>query len=233
PGSNPNCSANPNGQSLWDGSRWGAPISTGCAGQPIAGGSTAFPPTTLFDSNDLTRVTPSPALTDQDYVSLKQSARASGLYCYIPTTGSATCLKEGVTSSYQTGAWQDADVPTTSQYITYFDFEGGDPNSNANTVKWKAAVGPCSDTESLHESTVLVVRNGSLSMQSGAVLTGAVLLPEGTFDSEGSFTTHGTIIAKNFWLRGGATFLMSDCWINNMPTIFLDVTPSKWTEVDR
>ncbi|HZK50875.1 MAG TPA: hypothetical protein VFD47_04840, partial [Actinomycetota bacterium] len=86
---------------------------------------------------------------------------------------------------------------------------------------------------SLNESTVLIVRNGSLSMQSGAVITGAVIIPEGRFDSEGTFTTHGTIIAKDFWLRGGATFLLSDCWIQNMPTIFLNITPSKWTEVDR
>ncbi|MGH2811811.1 MAG: hypothetical protein ACRDI1_03745 [Actinomycetota bacterium] len=229
PGLNPNCTANPDGQSLWDGSKWGAPISSGCSGQPIAGGSIAYPPTTLFNSNDLERVTPSPALTDQDYLNLKESAKTSGLYCYIPISGSASCLKEGSPVGYK-AVWQSSDVPT-GQYITYFDFEGGDPYSN--TVKWKADVSPCSDDPDLHKSTTLIVRNGSLSMQSGAVVTGAVILPEGRFDSEGSFTTHGTIIAKDFWLRGSATFMLSECWIRNMPTIFLDITPSKWTEVDR
>jgi hypothetical protein len=163
---------------------------------------------------------------------LKESAKASGLYCFVPTSGSATCSKQGAPVAYKS-VWQDADVPATSSYISYFEFEGGDPYSTSNTVKWKAQVGPCSYDQNLHESTVVIVRNGSLSMQSGAVVTGAVILPEGRFDSEGNFTTHGTIIAQDFWLRGGANFLMSKCWVDNMPTTFLDVTPSKWTEVDR
>jgi hypothetical protein len=230
PAANPDCSANPSGQSLWDGSKWGAPISSGCPGQPIAGGTTPRPPTTLFTTNDLKRVSPKPQLTEQDYQALKDAAKNSGLYCYIPTSGSASCLKQGAPVSYK-ATWQTSDVPTSKTYITYFEFQGGDPYSN--TVKWKADISPCSSNPSLNESTVLIVRNGSLSMQSGAVITGAVIIPEGRFDSEGTFTTHGTIIAKDFWLRGGATFLLSDCWIQNMPVIFLNITPSKWTEVDR
>ncbi len=232
PGPNPNCDANPDGQSLWDGSKWGAPIASGCAGQPIAGGATAYPPTTLFTTNDLNRVTPRPALTDQDYLMLKESAKASGLYCYIPTSGSASCLKQGTPTSYQS-VWQDSDVPTSSTYISYFEFEGGDPFATSNTVKWKAEVGPCSYDQSVNESTVMIIRNGSLSMQSGAVVTGAVILPEGQFDSQGDFTTHGTIIAQQFWLRGSANFLMSKCWVDNMPMAFREITPAKWTEVDR
>lgn len=230
PGANPNCAANPLGQSLWDGSKWGATISTGCAGQPIAGGTTTRPPTTLFTTNDLARVTPKPALSDQDYLALKEAARSSGLYCYIPVSGSASCLKEGVATPYK-AVWNTGDVPTTPTYITYFEFEGGDPNSN--TVKFKANVGPCSYDQDLNRSTILIVRNGSLSMQSGAVVTGAVIVPEGSFDSEGNFTTHGTIIANEFWLRGTANFQMSQCWVDNMPTGFLDVKASKWSEVDR
>lgn len=232
PGTNPNCDANPSGQSVWDGSKWGAPFSSGCAGQPIAGGTIAQPPTSLFTTNDLNRVTPKPALDDQDYQNLKEAAKATGLYCYIPISGAATCLKEGLSTTYKS-VWQDSDVPAVSQYVSYFEFEGGDPYDPSNTVKWKAAVGPCSYDPDLNESTVLVIRNGSLSMQSGAVVTGAVILPEGRFDSEGNFTTHGTIIAQDFWLRGNADFQMSTCWVENMPTIFLDITPSKWTEVDR
>jgi|GEM_PF-3126457 len=232
PGLNPNCSANPSGQSVWDGSKWGAPFSSGCPGQPIAGGTIARPPTSLFTTNDLNRVTPKPALDDQDYQNLKESAKASGLYCYIRISGTATCLKDGASATYKS-VWQTSDMPTANQYISYFEFEGGDPNATSNTVKWKAEVGPCSYDPAVNKSTVMIIRNGSLSMQSGAVVTGAVILPEGQFDSEGSFTTHGTIIAQNFWLRGSATFEMSKCWVENMPTIFLDITPSKWTEVDR
>jgi hypothetical protein len=232
PGPNPNCTANANGQSVWDGSRWGAPLTSGCAGQPIAGGTTAAPPTSLFTTNDLNRVTPKPSLDDQDYQNLKEAAKASGLYCFIPTSGGATCLKEGTPTTYKS-VWQDGDTPTVSQYVSYFEFEGGDPYATSNTVKWKAQVGPCSYDPDVNESNVMIIRNGSLSMQSGAVLTGAVILPEGQFDSQGEFTTHGTIIAQDFWLRGSASFLMSQCWVENMPTTFLDITPSKWTEVDR
>jgi hypothetical protein len=232
PAPNPNCTANPNGQSVWDGSRWGAPLTSGCPGQPIAGGTIAFPPTSLFNTNDLKRVTPKPALDDQDYQNLKESAKSSGLYCYIPTSGGGNCLRDGTPTAYKS-SWQTGDLPSVRQYVAYFEFQGGDPVSNSNTVGYKASVGPCSYDPATNGSVVLVVRNGSLSMQSGAVLTGAVILPEGKFDSEGSFTTHGTIIAQDFWLRGSATFETSQCWVDNMPTTFLDITPSKWTEVDR
>jgi hypothetical protein len=232
PGPNPNCSANPTGQSVWDGSKWGKPLTSGCAGQPIAGGTIARPPTSLFTTIDLKRVTPRPGLDDQDYQNLKEAAKSSGLYCFIPTSGAATCLKEGTSTTYKS-VWQDGDTPTVNQYVTYFEFQGGDPYAGSNTVKWKAQVGPCSDDPAINESNIMIIRNGSLSMQSGAIVTGAVILPEGQFDSQGNFTTHGTIIAQDFWLRGGASFLMSECWVNNMPTTFLDITPSKWTEVDR
>ncbi|HZK52128.1 MAG TPA: hypothetical protein VFD47_11255, partial [Actinomycetota bacterium] len=172
------------------------------------------------------------SLDDQDYQNLKESAKASGLYCYIPTSGGANCLKGGTPTTYKS-TWQTGDLPTVRQYVSYFEFQGGDPMSNSNTVGYKASVGPCHYDPAINGSVVLVVRNGSLSMQSGALLTGAIILPEGKFDSEGSFTTHGTIIAQDFWLRGSATFETSQCWVDNMPTTFLDITPSKWTEVDR
>jgi hypothetical protein len=226
PRSNPECNAN-NGpspsQSLWDGSKWGAPISTGCSGQ------TGHPPTTLFTEDDLKRVTPQPALSDQDYLTLAESAKSSGLYCTAASGNNYNCLRNGeqttINGNVQPG--DIAGVPGT--FVAYFDFE---PGSN-KTVKWKASVEPCSSNPEENRSMVLIIRNGNLSMQSGSTVTGAILIPEGDYDSQGSFTVHGTIIAQTFWVRGSATITMSECWVQNMPGPFLDVTPAKWSEIDR
>jgi hypothetical protein len=229
----PNCGANTrgtNGQSVWDGSGSGAPLSSGCP----AWGPT-FPPTARFTSTDLNRVSPRPSLSEQDYMTLREAAKTSGLYC-TPSGGNFSCLRQG-TATTITGTVQPGDMGglvNVGSFVAYFDFpSGGNPFSNSNTVKFKAAIGPCSDDPAANRGVVLIIRNGSLSMQSGAVVTGAIILPEGRFDSEGNFTTHGTIIAKEFWLRGGATFEMSECWIRNMPAPFLDVTTGRWNEVDR
>jgi hypothetical protein len=229
-----NCDANrrgTDGQSVWDGSGFGGPLVSGCP----AWGPT-FPTTSKFTSTDLTRVTPKPTLTEQDFQTLKQAARSSGLYCTPGGGQSLSCLRDGaattISSTIQTNDL--GTLATRSNFIVYIEFPSGtDPTAVNNTVKWKAAVGPCSDDPSVNRSMIFIIRNGSLTMQSGAVLTGAVILPEGRFDSEGQFTTHGTIIAKEFWVRGGATFEMSPCWVRNMPGPFLDVTTTRWSEVDR
>jgi hypothetical protein len=70
-------------------------------------------------------------------------------------------------------------------------------------------------------------------MQSGAYVVGALLLPEGQFDSEGNYTMHGTIISERMWLRGGATIMMDECWVENIPGPFLQARLAGWAEVDR
>ncbi|MGH2729591.1 MAG: pilus assembly PilX N-terminal domain-containing protein [Actinomycetota bacterium] len=225
-----NCTANPRGdlgQSLWDGSGSGGAITAGCSGQ------VGWPPTSLFTNDDLQRIAPTKSLSDQEYITLREAARTSGLYCFNEG-GTAQCVVAGVAQSLSSTI-QDGDLAgLPSNFVAYFDFApGSDPFSVGNTIKWKANVGPCSDSPSLNRSVTLIVRNGSLSMENGSTVTGAVILPEGAFDSSGSFGVHGVVSAKEVRMRGGATFELSDCWVRNMPGALLDVTPLHWSELDR
>ncbi|MQB01716.1 MAG: hypothetical protein GEU78_15750 [Actinobacteria bacterium] len=232
----PNCEANLTtgtnpgtpGQSLWDGSNWTndeglAAVSSGCAGQ------TGFPPTSRFDADDLTRVSPRPELSEQDYLALKEAAKASGLYCL----NAANCTREGAPITLGPNIFQSdlGNLTTETNWIAYFEYDSGDPFDNV--VRWKASVQPCSDDPNQHRSVVLVVRNGSMEMQSESSITGFVLVPEGYFDSAGAYITEATVIAKEFRLRGQADLRLSECWVRNFPAPFVDVVPRAWSEVDR
>ena len=240
----PNCDANRTtgtnpgtpGQSLWDGSNWtnaadtnsnGIPdpaeVTTGCAGQ------TGFPPKSSFNAEDLQRVTPSPELSEQDYLAIKEAAKASGLYCLNGTS----CTREGAPITLGPNIFNAdlGNLNTRTNWIAYFEFDSGTPTTNL--VRWKASVEPCSDDPNQHRSVVIVVRNGSMEMQNDASITGFVLIPEGYFDSAGAYITEATIIAKEFRLRGQADIQLSECWVRNMPAPFVDVIPHTWSEVDR
>jgi hypothetical protein len=229
-----NCTANgAGGQSLWDGDGVGnlspqhSPITSGCAGQ------VGYPPHSYFSAADLARIAPS-SLDEADHRALKQAARAYGIYCSIPTSGSATCLKQGVSYPYQS-VWQDGDVASlfangTLNFVTYFEFIGG--SALSNRVKWKANVWGCSDDPAINRSAVIVVRNGGLDLENGANVNGALLL-DGEFKYSGNVFFNGTIVAQKFNISGNSTFSLDQCWVRNMPGPFLGVTPTHWSELDR
>lgn len=246
----PNCVANDSrgdlGQSLWDGSGRGADFSSlppGCSPAAAAAGADV-PPSSLFSAEDLRRTAPTPQLSEQDYLALRDAARSSGLYCTHSSTGARTCTVAGQSRSIPEtvqGTCEGATYPCDgdlaglpNEFIAYFEFAPGtNPFGVSNEVKWKGAVRGCSYDQAANRAGILIVRNGSLSIQNGAYLNGATLVPEGRFDSAGSFTSHGTIIAKELVIRGGATFENSQCWLDNMPGAFLDVSPGRWAELDR
>jgi hypothetical protein len=229
-----NCTANgAGGQSLWDSDGVGShspqhsPIAGGCAGQ------VGYPPHSYFSAADLARVAPS-SLDEADHRALKQAANAYGIYCSIPTSGSATCLKQGVTYPYQS-VWQDGDVASlftggTLNFVTYFEFTGG--SALSNRIKWKADVWGCTDDPAVNRSAVIVVRNGGMDLENGASVNGALLL-DGEFKYSGNVIFNGTIVAQKFNISGNSTFSLDPCWVRNMPGPFLAVTPQHWSELDR
>lgn len=226
----PNCGANPRGtagQSLWDGSGAGGPVAAGCPGQ------SGMPPTSLFTEEDLQRVAGEHTLPEQDYLALRNAAMSSGVYC-AGDSGNRTCTVNGQARNIS-GNINDSDLAGVPRnFVAFFDLpSSNDPFSPQNTVKWDAYIGPCSDDPLVNRSVTLVVRNGSLSMQSGSTITGAVLLPEGAFDSQGTYETHGTVSAKQVRIRGGANLAMSECWVRNMPGPLLQIVPIHWSELDR
>jgi hypothetical protein len=235
-GSGPkNCTANgAGGQSLWDSDGTAVthgPITSGCTGQ------VGYPPDSLFDAEDLVRTAPKPKLTEREYQALKLAAETYGIYCRIPTSGSPTCTMQGNSSSYQT-TWQDGDIAPifasgTKNFVAYFEFLGGDPLSNSNLIKWKADVWGCNNDPDLTRSALIVVRRGGASLENGADINGALLLEEGEFKYAGTVTVNGTIIAKKINVSGTSTFSLDACWVQNMPTFLLGVTPLHWAEIDR
>jgi len=217
----PNCNANPRGtagQSLWDGSSFGGPVTSGCAGQ------SGFPPTAHFTGLSNTR-----NLSQEEYEMLRESAKVSGIYCNFAVP---SCISGGATRGVTTTI-QRADVAALpASFVAYFDFPAGS-NPDVNTITWKAAVGPCSDTPGMTRSVVVVVRNGGLKMNGApALITGAALLPEGIFDSAGDYNMHGPLIARELRLRGSGVIEMSECWLGNVPSPLLDVRPIRWSELD-
>lgn len=237
-----NCTANnggggTTGQSQWDQSGGGGDIS---ATTPSCGGqSTAPPPRSLFTQADLAAVTPNPSLSDQDYLTLKQSAKRDGIYCFFPTGGGEQCTVLGASFTLSGTIQQtqvDQVIARNRTFVAYFDYQDPTKALSGNQVHWKANVSPCDERPAYHTSVVAIVRNGSMQVEAATTpqfTNGTFILPEGRFRSSGTQTINGTIIAKEFENTGNGTFSMNECWVNNMPGPFLNITPGQWMEVDR
>ena len=235
---NPNCLANPRGtagQSLWDGSGQGGNVTATCATWPTGGAPVTFPPTSKFTAADVARIGGArpnlPQLTEPEYQNLKAQAQASGIYCSIPTSGpaNATCTKSG-------GAYSpcctvnNTNISGLNNFVVYMEYAPGTSN---NTVDWNATVGPCSSTPSLNKSVTVVVRNGNINFRGGGSLYGNVVTPEGIVDSAGNYVITGSVIAKSMRLRGTARFALDACAVANAPSSTINVSPGRWSEVDR
>lgn len=224
------CGANPNGtawQAQFDQSGGGGALS----GAPCSGSPLPLPPYSSLSDADLDRSTPKPELDEQDYQALKAGAQASGLYCRM-SGNSGTCTTPTRTFSTN-GTIQDADVAEFGgSFISYFEFDSGNPGQ----ITWKAPSGPCSDDALIHQNTTIVVRHGGLDLTGKDEIVGLFLAPEGTIWMRGSggiVKIHGTAIADQLDFGGNAEVKLSDCWVQNMPSPTLRITPISWSEVDR
>ncbi len=223
-----NCAANKdpaNTQSLWDSDGRGGEHSGGCPGQ------TGWPPNSLFTPADYAAVAPG-KLGVEDHEILKDAAKAAGLYCYIPTTGSY-CIRQGAQIGYTTDV-SPIVSSGTNNFVAYFEFPTGDPLSN--NISWTSSVwnppSGCNPDPDLNKSVVVIVKNGGVKLPANSQVNGAFIL-DGDFDYTGTPQINGTVIAENFRVRGNAAFSMDSCWVQNMPGPFLGATPIQWTEIDR
>lgn len=237
PGAPMNCTANkpgsPVGQSMWDQSGDGGVISgAACAGW--LGSPPGPPPTSLFTKPNLDRVTPKPSLSDQDYLTLRDAAKQTGLYCFVPTTGVPQCTRGGTAGGSPVVTPGDVATPSPipqNNFVAYFDFENA-LTPSTNLVSWTAPILGCNPTTP-GRSVVIIIRNGSMRLESGIFVNGAFIAPEGTVELQGGATLNGTVIAKRFQTNGNPTIQLNECWVNNMPGPFLDVAPFQWSEIDR
>lgn len=258
-GFEPNCEANPKGktgQSLWDGSGTAtiATLTATCAawtgaGEVASDGSegallTAPPttaPTAQFTEADRSRVAPVTRLSDEEYLTLKQSARSTGLYCRarsgLPTD--LECSEAGgaflaLTANRLDSSYMDhPSIPRS--FVVYIEFNNDGLDPFLKKVNWAGStnIGPCSPAPLDNRTGVIIVRHGSFDSSGTSYINGAMLLPEGQFESTGTFTLEGTIIVRRIVNLGTVTIRLSSCWISNLPGPWLDVTPVSWSEVDR
>jgi hypothetical protein len=237
-----NCGANAEGdlgQSQWDQSGvTGGDIPTGtpaCTGQP------APPPSSLMTQGILDTVAKKLILSEQDYAALRDAAKANGIYCRWPTSGSATCTKKGVALTVPNlaagGQFETSPELTglPNHAIVYLDNE---KVSTPITVEWWAGwpePDACLDPDptNANKDILLIVRQGNLNFNQDLNLRGAVLVPEGTVSDTAHNFLIGTFIAKKFQFNGNGTYKIDSCWLANIPGAFLDVTPIQWAEVDR
>lgn len=226
---NPNCSVGrgPQGQSMWDSSGTGGTVTAACTPAwtfPVGWAGPPYPPTTKFTAADYARVgggRPSlPQLNDAEYASLKATAQASGIYCNIPASGPTTCTKNGVAHS---GSITDI-TGLPNQFVAYYDFA---PGSGGN-LSWNNTVQPCPT-----KSATVVARNADVTLRGGGVMYGTIVAPEGAVDAAGNYVVYGSVIANSMRLRGTAGFALDTCSANNAPSTTLNVSPGRWSEVDR
>lgn len=223
-----NCTANKdsgNTQSLWDSDGRGAPHSGGCPGQ------TGWPPHSLFTEERYQSIAPG-KLGVEDHEILKDAAKSSGLYCYIPATG-PYCIRLGTQIGYTTDV-APVVAAGVNNFVAYFEFPAGDRLSNniswASSV-WNSPTG-CNPDPDLNKSVVVIVKNGGVNFSGNNQVNGAFIV-DGNFDYTGTPVINGTVIAENFRVRGNATFSLDSCWVQNMPGPFLGATPVQWSEIDR
>jgi hypothetical protein len=223
-----NCTANKDGgntQSLWDSDGRGGNHTGGCPGQ------TGWPPSSLFTEERYQAIAPG-KLGVEDHEILKDAAKASGLYCYIPTTG-AFCIRRGTQIGYTTDVSPILSAGVNS-FVAYFEFPSGDRLSN--NINWASSVwNPptgCNPDPDLNKSVVVIVKNGGINFSGVNQVNGAFIV-DGNFDYTGTPQINGTVIAENFRVRGNATFSLDSCWVQNMPGPFLGATPVQWSEIDR
>lgn len=259
-GAEPNCDSvkvNPKGtagQQQWDGSGTAilASLTTSCtwAGSgeidsdgnegPILTPNTILPPTSQFTEEDRFRVAPLPRLTEQDYLTLKQSAKGNGLHCRVKLGTALECSEAGGAYTALPGVNQldasNIDHPSIPRtFVIYIEFNNDGLDPFAKKVTWSGGtnIGPCSTTPANNRSAVIIVRYGSFDSSGSSSINGAMLVPEGLFESTGTFTLEGTIIVRRIVNLGTVTIRLSSCWLQNLPGPFLDVTPVSWSEVDR
>lgn len=241
PDSDLNCTANPQGtpttQSAWDGSVNGGDEAAldafaGCAGS-------GKPPRTTFTNADLLRVAPNPALEDDDRRAMENRAKSGGLYCDY-TLATPMCTIAGGPQFKPPSTWTGTQlVGLPDHFIAFFEFPtAGSPEAaktNDRTVDWRASWSPLCGTPS--KSAIFLIPDGSITFRGAggggnSEIAGAIFAEKGHVDVAAGIRFHGTIIAHEITMQAGSSFLLDECWLDNMPIAFLRVIPISWAEVD-
>lgn len=123
--------------------------------------------------------------------------------------------------------------------VVYIDADAGD------IVGWKINVIPESTSSEMKytnddgvrvgiHSIVIVVRGGSLHLEAGTQISGAVFVPEGEFRTLGGNTFTGTVYAQGFTMQGGgSTVRLVPEWFHRLPAGFVKIVRQGFYECER
>lgn len=205
------------------------PSETACAESwtsPLTGNT--YTDTSHFTVSDLDNMGyRSQGLTPAEYLALKEEAQAQGTY----NPSSVSAALGAVTSTTAVLYVDDGDLTIgpgdiPSRFFRDNNSSNGGQAPNPNDL---------SSCESL-DSLIIVVRNANLMInsfggQSGS-LVASIFVPEGSYGGHGNAPVLGTIFAQDFTLRGTHDFYLDQCFVNNPPSMLLDLKQVRYHEVD-
>lgn len=172
--------------------------------------------TSQFTTADLNRIAPNPkGLTESQYAALRARAQSQG-QLYLGTTSFT--------------------APNPAVYpnaVMYFDLTG----TSNKKVSIQNELNAYGSAYCGARSLVIVVRGpADLDISAGADLTGSLFVP----DSGSSVkVAGGALLIGTLWAddvqkgTGTSDIYMQPCWLSNIPGGLLDVTPTRFRQVDR
>lgn len=191
-------------------------------GADLSGGAYAAcyrPPlftTSLFTTADLTRIAPNPkGLTESQYAALRARAQSQGQ------------LHVGTTS------FTAPDPAVYPNAVMYFDLTG----TSNKKVSIQSELNAYGSTYCGSRSVIIVVRGpADLDVTSQANITGSIFVPDSgsSVKLAGGSALTGTLWADDVEkTTGNSDIAMQSCWLSNLPGGLLDVTPTRFRQVDR
>lgn len=235
------CTADESGsESMWDGSGFTSTDPNYGARGPTTGLScSGFPgvppaPSTFFTPDQARSLQETPTLSEDQYETLRDAARSSGVYCTL-SGSTITCRYSDGTSLGNSPF--DVNLTKVSQnYVIFADFppSTGDPGTLPTLVfSGNSVLGTCNTNPDLSRTGSVIVRYGNAEFRGNSDLDGAVIAEDGRVDIQGTADMNGTIISKELYIQGDRTVEMDMCTLNSLSFPLINVSAGAWREIDR
>lgn len=235
------CTADESGsESMWDGSGYTSTDPTyGVRGPTTGLRCSNFPgvppaPNSYFTADQARALQETPALSQDQYDTLRDAARTSGVYCTL-SGSTVTCrYSDGTSLGNQPFTVNLSKV--SQNYVIYADFPAstGDPGT-LPTLRFagNTVLGACNTNPDLSRTGTVIVRYGNADFGGGADLDGAVIAEDGRVTIRGTADMNGTIIAEELDIQGDRTVEMDMCTLNALSFPLINVSAGAWREIDR
>jgi type II secretory pathway pseudopilin PulG len=170
-------------------------------------------------------------LTPAEYDALQVQAQASGTYNPSNISAALSAITSGTAVLYVDNSdltIGPGDIP--SQFFRNTTSDGQTPIPGS--------LDSCATASNFGlNSLIIVVQNGhDLRINSfggqGGNLVASIFVPGGSYDGAGNAPIIGTIYAQDITLRGTQDFYLDQCFVNNPPSLLLDMQQVRYHEVD-